>query len=157
MLTLREKFERSYEAEPMSGCWLWHAATAKAGYGMIRSDGKIISAHRASYMLHNGEIPSGMQVCHMCDNRACVNPAHLFLGTHNDNMRDAKNKGKFDGRWHSTCKKGHALTTDNVVLLQSGRRCRICYKEDSDQRNHRRHFLLSVSRLIERNLKIGAR
>jgi hypothetical protein len=88
-------------------CWNWTAATRKTGYGCMKFRNKLIDAHRISWIIHYGEIPKNLCVCHKCDNRKCVNPNHLFLGTQSDNMKDAFVKGRIILPVNGSFKKGH--------------------------------------------------
>lgn len=76
-------------------CWEWQACCVKNGYGQFRADGgSRVYAHRMSWSLSVGQIPCDMDVLHECDNRKCVNPAHLFLGTNQDNIDDKVQKNR---------------------------------------------------------------
>lgn len=100
-------------------CWLWtrKAAGGKIKYGRIFYNGRQEQANRVSWMMHFGTIPDGLDVCHTCDNPLCVNPAHLFLGTHTDNMRDKMRKGRGN---HQIGEVNHAakLTERDVLEIR---------------------------------------
>ncbi len=91
-----ERFQEKYIPEPNSGCWLWFGAnTGEANpYGAMKVGKKNQLAHRISYELFCSSVPNGMHVLHRCDNSYCVNPEHLFLGSHAENMSDMKTKGR---------------------------------------------------------------
>lgn len=80
------------------GCWEWIAAEDGYGYGAVYHRRKVTKAHRAFYIELIGDIPAGMDLCHKCDNRKCVNPEHMFVGTRKQNMEDCVRKGRFPRR-----------------------------------------------------------
>lgn len=111
--TLASRLEFHSIPEPNSGCVLWFGAISPSGYGFLGWEKRTIRAHRASWIVNFGPVPRGLHVLHKCDVRCCINPAHLFLGTHVDNMADMKAKGRenhLKGEAH-----GVAKLTENQV------------------------------------------
>lgn len=132
-----------------SGCWVWCGPQGHNGYGMFWNDGRSVRAHRLSLEMSTGKrIPTGMLVLHKCDNPPCVNPDHLFLGTHHDNAIDAVNKGRWVNhippkpKRRTHCPHGHAMTEENVrLVLRDGyvtRLCIICIRESSKRHREKK-------------------
>jgi hypothetical protein len=113
-------------------CWLWRAYTDKKGYGRCRLNNRNgVKSHRAVYEILVGPIPDGLCVLHKCDVRNCVNPEHLFLGTHLDNAQDRDSKGRCRAgirkKEQTHCIHGHEFTVENTIIRANGtRRCRTC-------------------------------
>lgn len=105
---LAERFWQKVSASTETACWEWRGACGGSGYGHIIHGGQIIDAHRISYQLNRGPISDEMFVLHSCDNKKCVNPAHLYLGTQHDNMVDFhRRKTSHNGK----------LSQDNIVAI----------------------------------------
>jgi hypothetical protein len=127
---------RARVAFASSGCWMWQGATNSKGYPAMRIGGragKTMSVHRLVAAEVYGAIPAGMLVCHTCDVPACVNPAHLYIGTALDNMRDKIERGRAvnvlatRNASKTHCPNGHPYSTENTLVLKDGeRRCRTC-------------------------------
>lgn len=126
------------------GCWEWHTGKGvkPKAYGNITLYGgpyeglKCVSAHRASWIIHYGDIPDGVVVRHDCDNPSCVNPRHLRLGTQSQNIQDAVDRGRKQSgyalyqRRKTHCPQGHPYNEENTTVSfyngRANRHCRVC-------------------------------
>jgi hypothetical protein len=121
------------------GCWGWSGSTNGKGYGEIRFRQRKMYAHRVCWLLHRGAIPSGLYVCHSCDNPGCTRPSHLFLGTAGENSQDMQIKGRHFRALQTRCKRGHEFTPENTKPVKRGRQCRICTRLAENRRYATRH------------------
>lgn len=101
-----------------TGCWNWLGCKLNTGYGQIWAGGRARSTHRLSFELHRGVIPAGMNICHRCDNRLCINPDHMFLGTNAENMADKVSKGR-QARGESIAQS--KLTEEDVIAIRASK------------------------------------
>ena len=116
------------------GCWVWGGPSNHQGYGMWRNK---YLAHREAWKRERGPIEQGLLVLHICDHKPCVNPKHLYLGTHAENGIDAHVRGRVPDKRKRYCPKGHAKEGDNLLVFQhNGKmtyRCRQC---DNERKNN---------------------
>lgn len=120
--TYAERFERYVSPEPNSGCWLWTGACINTGYGVfnigraVDGDKRNVLAHRMALSLSGTVVPDDKCVLHKCDNKVCVNPDHLYVGTVKDNSRDAVERGRHGGRPMPGTENPRAKITADMAL-----------------------------------------
>jgi hypothetical protein len=139
------RIEEGSIPEPNSGCWLWLGNTNLQGYAHLTHGGKMHRANRFSWVAYNSKIPPDLHVLHRCDNRLCVNPEHLFLGTNQDNVDDRVRKGRSTqfNALKTHCKQGHQYTEENTYRQKNTnqRACLICRRAQSERFNLNRKQL----------------
>jgi hypothetical protein len=133
-MSITKRFLTKVSIDPSTGCWIWTGMKSPGGYGMFkigsRTDGtrKNARAHRWFYEHINGLIPEGLEIDHLCHNRACVYTPHLEAVTHKENMRrgDLSGNGEHQ-RIKTHCPQGHEYNEANTHVRYNGRRqCRVC-------------------------------
>ena len=125
-LPIATRLERLSVSDEETGCLVWQGAKDRRGYGHIRgSDGRTLSAHRASYQEHREQIPDGLQIDHLCRNTSCINPAHLEVVTPRENTLRSEGCTAINSR-KTHCNNGHPFDAENTYRWRGGRYCRAC-------------------------------
>lgn len=129
MLSAAEEIRFWAKVQKTDGCWLWSASRQRRGYGTLVLQGKGRLAHRVAYELLRGPVPDGCELDHTCRNTACVNPDHVEPVSHRINVLRGTSPAARNAAM-TVCKRGHALTPENTLIYDGGRRrCRTCTRE----------------------------
>lgn len=153
---VRQRFLEKVDKSCISDCWEWIAGKCGAGYGAFWLNGRQVGAHRVSWELYKGPIPDSLYVLHKCDNPGCVNPAHLFLGTHSDNIQDAIKKGRLKSMENLPKdtigeKNGRAMITREQAAIIK----KIWKERENSLTKTELAKRLGISRPIVRNILLG--
>jgi hypothetical protein len=136
-------FAKVAKSTEPDGCWEWTGTRNHQGYGQLRAfDRTLWSSHRLSWFLHSGAIPNGLWVLHKCDNRPCVRPDHLFLGTHVDNVNDKVSKTR--QAWGEACKK--KLKVGDVIEILRLRKEQVSLSKVARQFGVTKQVISGISR-----------
>lgn len=136
-------------------CWLWGGSKNADGYGWFHIENERISTHRFAYRVVHGEIPDGLQIDHLCRNRACVNPDHLeAVDSRTNTLRGTSPAARNAKKTH--CKRGHRLTEENVYLYKGGRTCKMCRRFHIVKQREKHLFRIKErDRLRMRKIRAG--
>lgn len=134
-------------------CWIWQKGTTPGGYGTTSYMGRLVHAHRISYLVSVGPLLNGLDCRHSCDVRLCVNPGHLSMGTRQDNMLDASSRGRINlpSKTMKKCRRGHRYTKKNTRhgTQKNGkyvsRTCKTCW----NMRRRMRRRLRSIGKKLD--------